>query len=979
MAAGNAAPEPAAADAGRDRHFAARRLALAAVASGLVHLALFGGLSATRIGLFDGRPQDATAPRPVLKPKLAADYPLTVPRDPVAKPAHERPLDLSAPPAAAPGRPRPAPEAVVDRRPAPEQPTEPAAPKPDLSRIEPSRDVAPKETRPLDRQAAPAVDEPAATAERLPAVAAPAPAPATPKPAATLPRAAAAVAAVDAVDAVDRAAPPAESPATAAGPAGLSVPREQRIDTAPAAIDRSAPKRMPMATPGDTPGDIAVTPPAALPAIDITEPPAPLVPRPGRDPARLAARPGTPRAAIGSPAPAAARGAAEEADAAEGRDAIPGIRPLSPRSLATPERRVTGPQPTAASPGSSAGASGTASADGPAAPAPLARVAPSSSAATVPSAAVTATVPPAVTATVPPAVTATVPSAPPAAFGSSVPVAAVTDAPGWAAAKPSASPAGGMPAPAATAGSRLAARASGRGGATGPTARAGTRPGAAATGGSAGAAIAGPSAAADEEESLSVGGAGEARARVAAPRRDAGGGGPAGGAPAGATAGRGPATGSVASRPPGAAAAGGDAGATGDAPGHILARPLGRASGFALPAEGREREVAMPFARRSRAEREAARRDAASDIAVREKARAAADGMVDRGLGFLARAQRPDGRWRLEAYPGAEADAPRLVSDTAATGLAILSFLGAGHDHFGGPHRDTVRRGLEFLLSVQKRDGDLYVPADELSDSCAWLYSHGIASMALCEAVGMTGDPLVKPAAARACGFIAASQHPARGGWRYTPRSDADLSVSGWMLVALRSGRLAGVEVEPRALAGVKALLDQSAVAGDPARYLYNARNAQQRPSRLSSACMTAVGTLGRLHTGWSPDDPRVRRAADTLLALKPAYGTPAQRSRDCYLWYYASQVLVHTGGDAWADWYDALADTLEPTQERSGPAAGSWDPLGDVPDRWGAYGGRIYVTALHLLALEVPDRRLPTYGSPEDVGPPAPARGSKP
>jgi hypothetical protein len=33
------------------------------------------------------------------------------------------------------------------------------------------------------------------------------------------------------------------------------------------------------------------------------------------------------------------------------------------------------------------------------------------------------------------------------------------------------------------------------------------------------------------------------------------------------------------------------------------------------------------------------------------------------------------------------------------------------------------------------------------------------------------------------------------------------------------------------------------------------------------------------------------------------------------------------------------------------------------VPDRWGVYGGRIYVTALHLLALEVPYRHLPTLG----------------
>ena len=393
---------------------------------------------------------------------------------------------------------------------------------------------------------------------------------------------------------------------------------------------------------------------------------------------------------------------------------------------------------------------------------------------------------------------------------------------------------------------------------------------------------------------------------------------------------------------------------------------LGRVAAVVLPAEGRVREIASPFARRSRATRDAAARAVPESVrAIRQQTRADADALIERGLDFLARSQQPDGRWRLGEFPGATAaDTPKLSCDTAATGLAILSFLGAGYDHFGGKHQDTVRRGLEFLLAVQKPDGDLYLPADPLSDSCAWLYSHGIATMALCEAVGMTGDPLVKPAAARACGFIASSQHPDRGGWRYTPRSDADLSVSGWMLVALRSGRLAGVEVEPRTFDGVRALLDGSTVAGDPARYLYNSRSPQQRPSQLSSGCMTAVGTLMRLHTDWSAADPRVQQSARLLASFKPSYGTATQKTRDCYLWYYASQVLVHTGGEDWSDWYDALADTLEHAQERQGPRAGSWDPLGETPDRWGVYGGRIYVTALHLLTLEVPDRRLPTYDS---------------
>jgi len=254
------------------------------------------------------------------------------------------------------------------------------------------------------------------------------------------------------------------------------------------------------------------------------------------------------------------------------------------------------------------------------------------------------------------------------------------------------------------------------------------------------------------------------------------------------------------------------------------------------------------------------------------------------------------------------------------------------------------------------------------------MYSHAIGTMALCEAVGMTGDPLVRPAAEKACGFIAASQHPERGGWRYTPRSDADLSVSGWMLIALRSGQLAGITVDPVVVTRVRTLLDASAAAdavGDIAttRFTYNVRDPQQRPSALSTACMTALGTLMQLHTGTPVDDPAVARAARALAGFEPGYGTPRDRRRDAYYWYYASQVLVHTGGPDWERWYAALCRLLDDRQERSGPFAGSWDPLGPVPDRWGGYGGRVYVTALHLLALEVPARHLPTAA----IGPAAP------
>ncbi len=49
-----------------------------------------------------------------------------------------------------------------------------------------------------------------------------------------------------------------------------------------------------------------------------------------------------------------------------------------------------------------------------------------------------------------------------------------------------------------------------------------------------------------------------------------------------------------------------------------------------------------------------------------------------------------------------------------------------------------------------------------------------------------------------------------------------------------------------------------------------------------------------------------------------------------------------------------------------SGALAGSWDPLRPTPDRWAGVGGRLYVTTMNLLSLEVYYRHLPLY---ETVG----------
>jgi hypothetical protein len=125
---------------------------------------------------------------------------------------------------------------------------------------------------------------------------------------------------------------------------------------------------------------------------------------------------------------------------------------------------------------------------------------------------------------------------------------------------------------------------------------------------------------------------------------------------------------------------------------------------------------------------------------------------------------------------------------------------------------------------------------------------------------------------------------------------------------------------------------------------------------------MTAVGLLMRLYTGWKRDNANLAKGADFLKDNLPALGTPREPQRDTYYWYYGTQVMFHMGGEHWQAWNSRLHPLLVGTQVRAGPLAGSWDPKGVVPDRWGPHGGRLYVTTLNLLSLEVYYRHLPLY-----------------
>lgn len=334
---------------------------------------------------------------------------------------------------------------------------------------------------------------------------------------------------------------------------------------------------------------------------------------------------------------------------------------------------------------------------------------------------------------------------------------------------------------------------------------------------------------------------------------------------------------------------------------------------------------------------------------------------IERGLEFLAKYQRSDGSWHLEDY----GRGTLMRSDTAATALALLAFQGAGYSHVQAKHQDVVSRALNYLIAGQRPNGDLYRPMDEASDRNSWLYSHAIASLALCEAYGMTRDETLRSGAQRAIDFLVASQDMKEGGWRYAPRVGSDTSVTGWAMMALKSAELAGLTVPQPTYDRISGWLDRSQGTegqGYLYRYNYLANTPETEHGRIPTPVMTSVGLLMRLYLGWDREHPMMLQGAQWLSARRPSLGTKQLPQRDTYYWYYATQVMFHVGGESWKGWYEALYPILVETQVSEGIYAGSWEPDGPIPDAWGAYAGRLYVTTMNLLSLEVTYRHLPIY-----------------
>ena len=316
---------------------------------------------------------------------------------------------------------------------------------------------------------------------------------------------------------------------------------------------------------------------------------------------------------------------------------------------------------------------------------------------------------------------------------------------------------------------------------------------------------------------------------------------------------------------------------------------------------------------------------------------------VEKALKWFIAHQLPSGGWAFDlsqcpSCKGQCKNSGHRNDICASTAMALLPFLGRGYTHKEGPYKKQLEQGISFLASmVMQGKGKGYSGSGNL-------YSQGIAGIVLSESYAMTQDKRLREPAQLALNFIMDAQDPVGGGWRYEPRQAGDTSAVGWQIMALKSGNMAYLNVNPLIIKKSVEFLN-SVQEDDGAAYGYTGPGA--------GGATSAVGLLCRMYLGWKKDHPALQRGVDRLAKIGPG--------KDLYFNYYATQVMHHMEGPNWVAWNEKMRDSLIKAQATKGHEEGSWYEGFD-----GGHGaadcGRIFCTSLSTMILEVYYRHMPIY-----------------
>jgi len=340
------------------------------------------------------------------------------------------------------------------------------------------------------------------------------------------------------------------------------------------------------------------------------------------------------------------------------------------------------------------------------------------------------------------------------------------------------------------------------------------------------------------------------------------------------------------------------------------------------------------------------------------KMRPAQKQAIDDALRWLKKHQDDDGKWDCDSFMKHDdakvvCDGPgNAIHDVGVTGLALLAFLGDGSTLRAGPHRQQVRKAVQWLRAQQHVNGRIGT-----NQSHDFIYDHAIATYALTEAYGLSNFPAIKHTAQQALNYLEA--HRNQGAvWRYQPRDKGnDTSVTNWCAMAYIAGRDFGLDVNKKAFGNIADWLDQvadhaSGHHGYSKRGEQSSRHPGDHIRRFplgKNEPLTGSSLMVRYMLGQREKTHPVLARSARLIASKPPIWKPKSGHIDFYSWFWCSHALFQAGGQQWRGWSQDLSKALLTGRRKDGAAKGSWDPIGV----WGEDGGRVASTALAALSLQ--------------------------
>jgi hypothetical protein len=349
----------------------------------------------------------------------------------------------------------------------------------------------------------------------------------------------------------------------------------------------------------------------------------------------------------------------------------------------------------------------------------------------------------------------------------------------------------------------------------------------------------------------------------------------------------------------------------------------------------------------------------AASAVAQPRQRDQVDDAIDRGLAYLRQAQNRDGSWSAEGGFGPLAG-PRGAAtgggDPAITALAVMAFLSAGKVPGEGADGAAVERGVRFVMSRQQKGRPF---SQSAFGGGTEMYYQGICTLMLAEAAGMTDGKFADELKLRledAVATILRGQRttgisgPDVGGWRYqvSGQFDADLSVTGWQLMALRAAKNLGCDVPAeRIQAAVDYVL--RCYSPETGGFKYTTRG------QVTIPC-TGTGILALELCGkeFHKSEPALR--AGSFILNHPLQ---TNTSHLFYGVYYTSQAMFQLGDNYWKSFRPRLHTLLlrqNPPQQN-----GAWYGAGGFGNDDGRYGPT-YCTPMAILALTVEYRLLPIY-----------------